>query len=261
MRRGQTQIFADSADLDACPHLEDRAESGLSAICVPVSIGGETNGVLHTAVAETSAYGEDEARLLETISDQVGGRLGTIRAFAETEMQASTDPLTGLLNRRSLADEVHRMGREGWHYALAICDLDFFTSLNDTHGHEAGDRSLRLFASVLQSSARGVDFVSRHGGEEFVVVLPDATEQAAAQYGERVRENLVLALADGTVPPFTTSFGVTASEPGMELDDVIATADEALMFAKETGRDRVVTHDRDGSAEGSGDLRALTQSA
>jgi diguanylate cyclase (GGDEF)-like protein len=241
VRRGQTQIFDDSADLDACPHLKDRAESGLAGICVPVSIGGESNGVLHTAAPIADGYSHVEAGLLETISDQIGGRLGTLRAFAATEMQASTDPLTGLLNRRSLADEVHRLRRDGRHYSLAICDLDQFKSLNDTHGHEAGDRSLRIFASVLESSARSVDFVSRHGGEEFVVVLRDQTEQAAAQFGERVRENLVLALADGTVPPFTTSFGVTVAEPGMELDDVIARADEALMFAKEAGRNRVVT--------------------
>ena len=120
-------------------------------------------------------------------------------------------------------------------------DLDFFKRLNDTHGHDAGDRALRLFSSVLRGSLRSEDIISRYGGEEFVIVFPDHTAAAAAGALRRMQESLVVALADGSVPGFTVSYGVTDTTQTVTLEELCRIADGALFRAKREGRDRVVT--------------------
>ncbi len=112
--------------------------------------------------------------------------------------------------------------------------------LNDTHGHESGDRALRLFARVLRDSVRPADIVARYGGEEFVVVLPDCDAEHATAVLERVRENLALTLTHAGVPAFTVSFGVATSDDGTTFDEIAARADEALLAAKASGRNRVL---------------------
>ena len=112
--------------------------------------------------------------------------------------------------------------------------------LNDTHGHEAGDQALRLFSRVMRDAVRPADLVSRYGGEEFVIVLPDCAIDAAAAVLERVRDRLAVALASGRVPPFTVSFGVATSNDGATFDEIVAVADHALLSAKGAGRDRVL---------------------
>ena len=94
---------------------------------------------------------------------------------------------------------------------LAMGDLDHFKALNDTHGHDAGDRALRLFSRTLRDAVRADDLVCRYGGEEFVVVFPGLSVDVAARALGRIQEQLVLALAAGSVPPFTASFGVAGS--------------------------------------------------
>ena len=127
-------------------------------------------------------------------------RIAMIRAFATSEMQAHTDPLTGLLNRRSLENGVRDLRANGVPYAVAYGDLDNFKVLNDTHGHDAGDQALRLFARILGESLRPKDLAARYGGEEFVVVLPNCNTDTAMSILERVRESLALALNAGTFP-------------------------------------------------------------
>jgi len=119
-------------------------------------------------------------------------------------------------------------------------DLDTFKSLNDTHGHDAGDRALRLFAQTLRACLRPEDLACRYGGEEFVVVLPRCSLEDATAALERVQEQLVLNLSQGEVPPFTVSFGVAESGADDSLEGLIRAADAALLRAKATGRNRVV---------------------
>ncbi|MGZ8753195.1 MAG: GGDEF domain-containing protein, partial [Acidimicrobiia bacterium] len=145
-----------------------------------------------------------------------------------------------LLNRRSLENRVRDLVANGTSYVVAYGDLDQFKDLNDTHGHEAGDRSLRLFARVLRDSIRPVDIPARFGGEEFLIVLPDCSLEDATAVMERVREQLALALASGAVPGFTVSFGVAPGDPRTRFDEVVAHADSALYAAKQSGRNRVV---------------------
>lgn len=240
VRRGQTLVFGSGEELDACPHLRGRPGGDRAAACVPVTILGNTVGVLHATGPADRPPDTETIIGLETIANQAGARIGMIRALARSEVQAATDPLTGLLNRRSLEDAVRELTHEGHGFAVVIADLDHFKRLNDTHGHDAGDRSLRQFSTVLARSLRPGDLACRYGGEEFVLVLPDCDADGAVFVAERLREALALAQVDQGSIGFTASFGVAAGVWGDELPDLITAADGALFQAKRDGRDRVV---------------------
>ena len=107
------------------------------------------------------------------------------------------------------------------------------------HGHDTGDRALRLFARVLRDSVRPNDIPARYGGEEFVTVLPDCSIENAVIVIERFRSRLSDALTGGTVPRFTVSFGLAASERGRTFAEIVDAADHALLRAKQDGRDRI----------------------
>jgi diguanylate cyclase (GGDEF)-like protein len=165
--------------------------------------------------------------------------------MSTTTLQAATDPLTGLLNRRSFENRVHAQLRLGRPFALAMGDLDHFKRLNDAHGHGAGDRALRLFARVLRAALRSEDIISRYGGEEFVIVFPDLTAPQAENALRRMQESMLIALADGSVPGFTVSYGVTDTIEGIQLEELTRIADAALFRAKREGRNRVTVDCRE----------------
>jgi diguanylate cyclase (GGDEF)-like protein len=241
-RSGQTEIFPDSEDLDACPRLRGRAGGACSAVCVPVAIMGRSVGVLHVTSPVGRAMRDEAVDELQILANQVGNRLGMLRVMAETQLQAATDGLTGLLNRRSLENEVRAMRRAGTPFVFVMADLDHFKPLNDTHGHESGDRTLRAFAQTLRSALRGEDLVSRYGGDEFGIVMPACSVEEAVAAMERVREQLVLALRPGDAPSVTASFGICAADPLTAFEETIARADRALYRAKFEGRNRVVVY-------------------
>jgi len=238
-RRAQTTVFASSDDLDACPHLRRRA-GACSAVCVPVTIMGKPMGVMHCTAPDDAPPERDQIAALETIASVAGSRISLLRAMARTQIQAATDPLTGLLNRRMFENQAREVLVDGTSAVVAMGDLDAFKSLNDTHGHDAGDRALRLFAQTLRGCLRPEDLACRYGGEEFVVVLPRCSLDDATSALERVQEQLVLNLSQGEVPPFTVSFGVAESGADDSLDGLIRAADAALLRAKAMGRNRVV---------------------
>jgi diguanylate cyclase (GGDEF)-like protein len=238
--RGHTMRFASSEAISACPYLRDRPTGPCSAVCIPVSIAGSTVGVMHAVGSDGVLPKGADVESMELSARHGSERIALLRAFANSETQAHTDPLTGLLNRRSLENQVRELQRGGTPYALAYGDLDHFKVLNDTHGHEAGDRALRLFARVLRDSVRPSDLVSRYGGEEFIVVLPECDIERATSVLERVRESLALALTHGSVPAFTVSFGLAGADDGSTFAELTARADEALLAAKVAGRNRVL---------------------
>ena len=240
VRRGHRLNFESSTHFDACPHLKGRPGGSVSAVCIPLNIMGQTAGVLHATSTDMRLPPDDQIRSLEQIASKASERLGLLRAFHQTEAQAACDPLTGLMNRRSLEEKVHQLGRQNISFAVAYGDLDHFKNLNDTYGHETGDKALRTFAQILKASVRPEDLPARWGGEEFVLVLPNATCEAAAAAIERVRTSLAKTLQTGAMPNFTVSFGVADISEGGLFVDVLASADAALLRAKREGRNRTI---------------------
>jgi diguanylate cyclase (GGDEF)-like protein len=236
---GQTQLWPASDAIDACPFLRELDTGRGASVCVPVSIAGKTIGVLHATGDEPGPLDRGEVAGLELVARQTGERVGVLRAFAQSQTQAHTDPLTGLMNRRSLENAVTELVDEGTSYVVVFADLDHFKMLNDVHGHETGDRALRLFSRILRDSVRPGDVPARFGGEEFVVVLPACAMSDAVAVIERVRDRLRHTTAEGSVPAFTASYGL-ASGDDIRFDEAVAAADTALLLAKAKGRDRIV---------------------
>jgi diguanylate cyclase (GGDEF)-like protein len=235
--RGQTQVWRSNSELDTCPWLV--GEASCSSTCVPVSIAGKTIGVLHATGADNQPPQREVIDNLELVARKAGERVGMLRAFARSETQARTDALTGLFNRRSLEARLRELTDDGHTFVVAFADLDHFKMLNDVHGHDVGDRALRLFSRVLQESVRPDDVTARYGGDEFIVVLPDCSVADALPVLERIRERLAASQAHGTVPPFTVSFGVASSRSDAPYSETIDTADDALLRAKGAGRNCV----------------------
>jgi diguanylate cyclase (GGDEF)-like protein len=172
---------------------------------------------------------------------------------AQLVAQTRIDTKTGLLNastwEREAAVEIDRAVRTGSPLALALVDIDHFKAVNDTYGHLAGDKALRAVTDALRSQLRAYDLAGRFGGEEFVVLLPQAREVDAINVAERLRRHIAamaIPVADdietGPFIKLTISVGVAALDgvdgAGRELTDLMAAADAALYYAKETGRNR-----------------------
>jgi diguanylate cyclase (GGDEF)-like protein len=199
---------------------------------------GRALGVLHATGPEGNPPNGDKVSRLTALATQAGARIGTVRAFEKTQLRAATDGLTGLVNRRTLEGQVRSLTNGGEVFALAVADLDYFKAVNDAHGHEAGDRALRLFAQVAQDALRDDDVLARWGGEEFVFILPGLDRHHAVRILERIRERLAAAHT-GDHPRFTVSFGVTDSEAAETLEQMMSIADSGLYESKESGRDRI----------------------
>lgn len=157
------------------------------------------------------------------------------------------DSLTRLPNRRAFmeraAEEIARARRYGRPLSLVALDVDHFKTINDTFGHEGGDRTLLALAKALQSCSRQTDLPARIGGEEFMVLLPDTAAEGARVFAERIRvalAELSVEASDQRRIRFTASLGVSTFDGTKDLTDVLRQADEALYRAKREGRDRVV---------------------
>ena len=159
------------------------------------------------------------------------------------EERSTHDPLTGVLNRRGFdifyGKQRVQLGREGRPLSLMSIDLDHFKAINDRYGHVMGDRVLVQIASVIGQALRESDYVARFGGEEFVVLLPDAEVPRAMMVAERIRDALRTGW-DDQLPPCTVSIGIGTHVSREEsLDSLLARTDAALYRAKQNGRDRV----------------------
>jgi diguanylate cyclase (GGDEF)-like protein len=167
-------------------------------------------------------------------------------ANAELQRLATTDALTGVNNRRhffhQVVEEIDRMRRYRHRAAVFMLDLDHFKQLNDTHGHDIGDRALAEAAAVVRQTLRTHDLFARTGGEEFAGFLPETSVEAAVNVCERVRERIAgieIAASSGTVR-FTASIGVAAVEIDSDTpESALKRADHAMYEAKRKGRDGV----------------------
>ena len=166
------------------------------------------------------------------------------QALARISELATRDELTGLPNRRAILDqlatETARHARKKQPLAIALIDLDHFKRINDAHGHAGGDQVLRGFAHRVESELRGGDVMARWGGEEFLLMLPDTSIEAAQQCLQRLRDRLQATPFDEVAPGLTLTFsaGVTGCLGQGDTDSAIERADQAMYRAKEAGRDR-----------------------
>ena len=174
----------------------------------------------------------------------IADSFGEMKKF---ERHATTDALTGLGNRRSMEEtfprEIERCLDDNKPIALIMVDVDNFKDFNDKFGHQAGDRALIAVANILKEQFRPADILIRYGGDEFVVLLPDADQDAAHKVAERVRTTVSGDTTDSSDSliqiPIRVSMGIAALEGGGSLTSLIRSADAALYRAKRAGRDMV----------------------
>ena len=215
-------------------------------LAVPVVSSGTVVGVL-AVTRDTGSFGPEARPDLERLAPSVGAALTNVDRLGSVARLALVDELTKLGNRRRLDHDLEETVRaavqDGTPVAFAMLDVDHFKVFNDTHGHAAGDRALQTVAEVIALNVREGDVVYRYGGEEFSILLPNATPDEAAQVAERVREAVEAVAIDGedTQPggTLTVSVGVSflpAPGPAAMADR----ADQALYEAKQAGRNRVV---------------------
>ncbi|RVT48183.1 diguanylate cyclase [Rheinheimera sediminis] len=181
--------------------------------------------------------------------EQERSRLEAEREALIEQLQnlSNTDFLTGLFNRRAFLNTavpvLSRSARYKAPFSLIALDIDHFKTINDTYGHDSGDRALIAVAAILRKAVRAHDLVARVGGEEFVILLESCNKQHALDFAERLRQEVKktgIELLDGQTLYLTASFGVAESQDEQaELNDLLRRADSAMYKAKQAGRDRV----------------------
>jgi diguanylate cyclase len=225
-----------AADVDSLKHiLENRLETLL--------------GTMDEHQHERDRREQELAGRLQGLAERVASMeqeaLGYREHLEEQRQKALIDPLTGLPNRAAWAEQVERemldWQESGGHLAMAILDLDHFKRINDSYGHLAGDKVLKIVADQLRKRLRARDFIARFGGEEFVLLLPQTSPAAAAQVAEALRAAIEACPFHfkGERVVITTSIGLSAFRSGERGDQVLKRADAALYRAKDQGRNRV----------------------
>jgi diguanylate cyclase (GGDEF)-like protein len=215
---------------------------GVRAMWHPESVTTEMIADSALNVGSAVAYMVIALTFHATLIGLVFGRL-----LADLRHRSRHDGLTGLLNRRTMEEtllsQVQRSRRTGEPFTVLMLDLDHFKAINDRHGHAAGDRALKHTAAALKAELREVDALARFGGEEFLVLMPGATVEAARPVAERLRTALITDAPriDGAPLFLTASIGVAQwREPAEEPSRLLMRADAALYRAKMRGRDCVV---------------------
>jgi diguanylate cyclase (GGDEF)-like protein len=224
-----------------CAHAAPQA--GADTLCIPLAAIGRTIGLFHILGSD-----EDSRGLAQSVADRVGLSLSNLMLRSDLRQLSIHDPLTGLFNRRYMEEtleiETHRAERKGTAIGVIMLDIDHFKAFNDGFGHAAGDELLRAIAGLMQSRLRAGDIACRYGGEEFVLILPEAGTEAAAARAEDLRQrvkSLEVKSGETTLGPVTISAGVAVfPKDAAGRDALLAAADACLYRAKETGRDRVV---------------------
>jgi diguanylate cyclase (GGDEF)-like protein len=262
-RRGRPHVVAEMESPLRCAHLT--ATDGPVTLCVPMTAQGESVGILQFRLASADeAGGEDESgvirstrvRLAVTLGEHIALALANLRLREQLRNQTIHDPLTGLFNRRYLEDalerECRRSARSKHPLTLVMIDVDHFKTFNDTWGHEGGDLVLRELAALMRSHFRGEDVVCRYGGEEFVILLAEASSESARSRVDELRmavHFLAVRHREQSIGSITISAGLaTMPEHGTTPAELIQAADRALYKAKKVGRDTVAGAEPTGGA-------------
>jgi len=238
-----------------CSHLE--ASEYPTALCIPLTTQGEIFGILVLLRNQCTPHlGGDlppnalakTRRMGAAVAEQMALTLANLRLRTALRDQAIRDPLTGLFNRRYLQEtldrELQRAVRKDRPVSVMMLDLDHFKRCNDEFGHEAGDAVLRAVGEFLRNRTRTEDIACRYGGEEFLVIMPEASQENAFQRAQQIREGikrLEIQHQSRTLNSITVSIGLACSSPSLcDTGMLLKAADTALYRAKRDGRDRVV---------------------
>jgi diguanylate cyclase (GGDEF)-like protein len=210
------------------------------ALLLPLAERGEVEAVVMLVRRVSEVFAPSAVELATAIVEQGGTALALVRARAE----AGTDAVTGCMNhramRRRLDEEIGRAMRTGGPLSCMLIDLDDFKLVNDQHGHQAGDVMLRAVVQALVGEFRAFDRVARYGGDEFVVILPNAGLESAAAAAGRALERLhQLPSFEGGPQGISASIGVAQWQSPMGTDELLVACDEALLRSKRQGKGRV----------------------
>ena len=259
LRRGQPHMVETNQGGLLCHHVEGAKDmfSERTLLCIPLGAHSGSEGFLHlrreTSLEERKLRGEEgislaTQQLALTVGEQVGLALANLALQESLRIQAIRDPITGLFNRRymeeSLVREIQRSIRNGSNLGVIMLDIDHFKVFNDRFGHAVGDALLRELGTFLQERVRKEDIACKYGGEEFVLIMPNADLSITADRAELIRREVkdVHVEEDGkTFDNITLSLGVSVFPMhGRDGDAVLKVADTALYQAKAKGRDQVV---------------------
>ncbi len=255
LRTGRPHLVVAGDPTARCQHAAGVAGTYL---CIPILAQGEALGILHFQTSdEAPTFGDSELSFKNTFAGQLGLSIANIRLREALRTQSVKDPLTGLYNRRYLEEtlqrEIRRAVRAKQALGILMLDLDHFKKFNDTYGHEAGDAVLREAGGFFAKSIRVEDTVCRFGGEEFVIILPTASLEAAAARAECIRSKLremSVHHQGQSLGMITVSVGAAAfPRNGNSPKELLAAADAALYRAKANGRDRVIRAEQPGESE------------
>jgi diguanylate cyclase (GGDEF)-like protein len=254
-RRGRPHFVSDTASPLRCAHLTPA--DGPATLCVPMLAQGDSLGILQINFSQASAadcHGDDtgqstRTRIATALAEHTALALANLRLREALRSQSIVDPLTGLYNRRYLESvldrECRRAVRGRRPLSLLMLDVDNFKRFNDTWGHDGGDVVLRQLSALLRSHFRGDDIACRYGGEEFLVVLPDAAAEHALARAEELRLGMHQLVAEHRrqrLGAITVSIGLASlPDHGVTPEELVSAADRALYQAKRAGRDRTVT--------------------
>lgn len=243
LRRGQLHRPESVVDIP-CKHVA--AEAVGSSMCVPLTALGETIGLL-CLEKTTSDFPIPAQEYLELMAEAIGLSIANIRLRDKLHEMAHSDALTSLRNRYKLQDVLHR------HIAYAeesstplsclMLDIDHFKSLNDRHGHEAGDLVIKEVAGIIRNAVRETEIAFRYGGEEFLVLLPEFDVVRAYERADLIRERiaaLCLKYEETMIANITASVGLASYPIHASGESLIRAADAALLRAKELGRNRII---------------------
>jgi diguanylate cyclase (GGDEF)-like protein len=224
-------------------------------LCRPIIAHGNTMGILHVECGSDSIVQSVNERSdgLRHLVQITGMAIATLNLQIKLEQQSIRDSLTGLFNRHfmqiSLERELSRAARRKQTLAVLMLDVDHFKRFNDTYGHQAGDAILKEMAQIFQANIREEDVACRYGGEEFTILLPDATVTGACERAESILQavaNLRSTVETQTYADFTISIGIAFyPNDGATAELLLRRADEALYRSKRDGRNRLTVSQTD----------------
>lgn len=247
LRRGIPHRPAGSRVDVPCDHIVQAGRDLPDSICMPLAAQHGTLGLLYFERRTDHLADPVPEVYLRTLAENVGLALDNLQLRDALRGQAMADPLTALANRRQLENvlraELAQAERDGTPISAIMLDIDHFKHFNDEYGHDAGDEVIQAVATVLKQSVRERDLAFRHGGEEFLMLLPGVDSARAADRAEEIRGHIAALRVwhEGReLGPVAASLGVACAPEHCPSDRLVQTADACLLKAKRNGRDQVI---------------------